>query len=138
MLQWRVHQEAPPDLPRLKYKPPLLTCRGVQSLLLLVGTAGFEPVRGIVLVTILKGVWIPSRRDLSASSAILLVTGAGQWPQHLQSHEFAKSLSFEEAPVRIELTNSRFAVCRLTTWPRRRATKLSGPEPPEQSRREYA
>src|SRR5712675_3171386 len=38
-----------------------------------------------------------------------------------------------EAPVRIELTNSRFAVCRLTTWPRRRATKLSGPEPPEQS-----
>jgi hypothetical protein len=26
----------------------------------------------------------------------------------------------KEAPVRIELTNSRFAVCRLTTWPRRR------------------
>ena len=43
-----------------------------------------------------------------------------------------------EAPVRIELTNSRFAVCRLTTWPRRRATKLSGLEPPEQSRDEYA
>src|ERR1700682_1797429 len=44
----------------------------------------------------------------------------------------------KEAPVRIELTNSRFAVCRLTTWPRRRATKLSGPEPPEQSRHEDA
>jgi hypothetical protein len=44
----------------------------------------------------------------------------------------------EEAPVRIELTNSRFAVCRLTTWPRRRATKLSGPEAPEQSDREDA
>ena len=42
----------------------------------------------------------------------------------------------QEAPVRIELTNSRFAVCRLTTWPRRRATKLSGLEPPEQSRHE--
>lgn len=40
-----------------------------------------------------------------------------------------------EAPVRIELTNSRFAVCRLTTWPRRRKTKLSGREAPEQSRR---
>src|SRR5215216_6490377 len=38
-----------------------------------------------------------------------------------------------EAPVRIELTNSRFAVCRLTTWPRRRAGKLSGSEVPEQS-----
>jgi hypothetical protein len=25
-----------------------------------------------------------------------------------------------EAPVGIEPTNSRFAVCRLTTWPRRR------------------
>ena len=31
-----------------------------------------------------------------------------------------------EAPVRIELTNSRFAVCRLTTWPRRRANKVIG------------
>src|ERR1700737_4500720 len=45
---------------------------------------------------------------------------------------------YVEAPVRIELTNSRFAVCRLTTWPRRRATKLSVPEPPEQSGREDA
>jgi hypothetical protein len=44
----------------------------------------------------------------------------------------------KEAPVRIELTNSRFAVCRLTTWPRRRATKLSGAEPPEQSGHEDA
>ena len=32
-----------------------------------------------------------------------------------------------EAPVGIEPTNSRFAVCRLTTWPRRRAPKLTGP-----------
>src|SRR4029078_163579 len=39
----------------------------------------------------------------------------------------------EEAPVRIELTNSRFAVCRLTTWPRRRDDKLSGSKAPEQS-----
>ena len=31
-------------------------------------------------------------------------------------------VAFKEAPVRIELTNSRFAVCRLTTWPRRRYT----------------
>ena len=30
-----------------------------------------------------------------------------------------------EAPVGIEPTNSRFAVCRLTTWPRRRARKLT-------------
>ncbi len=45
---------------------------------------------------------------------------------------------YVEAPVRIELTNSRFAVCRLTTWPRRRATKLSGAEPPEQSARKDA
>src|SRR3982751_2163560 len=42
-----------------------------------------------------------------------------------------------EAPVRIELTNSRFAVCRLTTWPRRRTRKLSGSQSPEQSCREY-
>ena len=41
-----------------------------------------------------------------------------------------------EAPVRIELTNSRFAVCRLTTWPRRRAPKLSGSHVPDQSRDE--
>src|SRR3982750_1919339 len=38
-----------------------------------------------------------------------------------------------EAPVRIELTNSRFAVCRLATWPRRRGSKLAGREPPEQA-----
>jgi hypothetical protein len=31
---------------------------------------------------------------------------------------------FREAPVGIEPTNSRFAVCRLTTWPRRRAPKI--------------
>src|SRR6476646_5266761 len=43
-----------------------------------------------------------------------------------------------EAPVRIELTNSRFAVCRLTTWPRRRPTKLSGSESPQQSGRKDA
>src|SRR5947207_15978244 len=36
----------------------------------------------------------------------------------------------EEAPVRIELTNSRFAVCRLTTWPRRRANKVIGSSVP--------
>jgi hypothetical protein len=34
------------------------TAEASKSLLLLVGTAGFEPVRGIVLVTILQGVWI--------------------------------------------------------------------------------
>ena len=44
------------------------------------------------------------------------------------------SSRLREAPVRIELTNSRFAVCRLTTWPRRRNDKLSGSEAPEQSR----
>ncbi len=36
------------------------------------------------------------------------------------------TLVYEEAPVRIELTNSRFAVCRLTTWPRRRDDKVIG------------
>ena len=36
----------------------------------------------------------------------------------------------EEAPVRIELTNSRFAVCRLTTWPRRRTNKAIGSRAP--------
>ena len=40
------------------------------------------------------------------------------------SGQFPNSLSILEAPVGIEPTNSRFAVCRLTTWPRRRAFKL--------------
>src|SRR5512141_3196014 len=30
-----------------------------------------------------------------------------------------------EAPVGIEPTNSRFAVCRLTTWPRRRVSQVT-------------
>ncbi|MDB4899792.1 MAG: glycosyl hydrolase, repeat, partial [Gemmatimonadetes bacterium] len=37
-----------------------------------------------------------------------------------------------EAPVGIEPTNSRFAVCRLTTWPRRRAPKLTPRHPSAQ------
>ena len=37
--------------------------------------------------------------------------------------------SYPEAPVGIEPTNSRFAVCRLTTWPRRRTPKLTAPHP---------
>lgn len=39
----------------------------------------------------------------------------------------------KEAPVGIEPTNSRFAVCRLTTWPRRRERKLSPPPCPVQA-----
>src|SRR5688572_4983554 len=40
------------------------------------------------------------------------------------SQTFGKRVSHcpTEAPVGIEPTNSRFAVCRLTTWPRRRTT----------------
>ena len=64
--------------------------------------------------------------DYSTISAI----GGRQHPTTLVCSQFLR-----EAPVRIELTNSRFAVCRLTTWPRRRAPKLSGPQPPEQTRR---
>jgi hypothetical protein len=52
-----------------------------------------------------------------------------------RAKSMAESL-LQEAPVRIELTNSRFAVCRLTTWPRRRGSNLSGRESPEQSRHE--
>jgi hypothetical protein len=40
-----------------------------QSLLLLVGTPGFEPVRGIVLVTILQGVWILLQSSSSREQA---------------------------------------------------------------------
>lgn len=38
-----------------------------------------------------------------------------------------------EAPVGIEPTSSRFAVCRLTTWPRRRARKITLRTPPAQA-----
>src|SRR5450830_260699 len=72
--------------------------------------------------------------------AVLYVRAAGMREERRQIWDrgCATSDSCREAPVRIELTNSRFAVCRLTTWPRRRVTKLSGPEPPEQSGREDA
>src|SRR5712671_480642 len=40
---------------------------------------------------------------------------ARRWSVRLHSKSFVRGL-LQEAPVRIELTNSRFAVCRLTTW----------------------
>src|SRR3954447_20079127 len=40
----------------------------------------------------------------------------------------------KEAPVGIEPTNSRFAVCRLTTWPRRRTPNLTARDPFTQAR----
>src|SRR5205809_6246939 len=38
-----------------------------------------------------------------------------------------------EAPVGIEPTNSRFAVCRLTTWPRRRTLNVTARDPRSQA-----
>jgi hypothetical protein len=42
-------------------------------------------------------------------------------------------ITHPEAPVGIEPTNSRFAVCRLTTWPRRRTLNLTARNPRSQA-----
>ena len=42
----------------------------------------------------------------------------------LAGNNWSRDLLTREAPVGIEPTNSRFAVCRLTTWPRRRTPKV--------------
>ncbi len=67
--------------------------------------------------------------DLSEHHIHTVVNGTGDVNGDAMSVPGTK----KEAPVGIEPTNSRFAVCRLTTWPRRRDTQVIGGSQPVQA-----